>query len=157
MLPGHTGRVNIIDTRANLVAVTVLLESTEQFHVTLGSLNRNNVCVQSLDRREDVVEVGVTEVRVGLSVILNTSSGQAERVNCPGEVTFPIASAKRELQNKVRRVYESANGITYTFTNSGFVDLDGVDTSFFEINDFITEGKSKLLRLNLARDVNTRE
>lgn len=35
LLRGNTGRVNIVDTRTNLVRVTELLECGEEFHVTL--------------------------------------------------------------------------------------------------------------------------
>jgi len=47
--------------------------------------------------------------------------------------------------------------LTYSFTNSGLIDLDGADTSLLEINDFIAESKGKLLRLQFPGDIGTRE
>jgi hypothetical protein len=45
----------------------------------------------------------------------------------------------------------------YAFTDSRLVDLDGVNASLLEIDDLVTEGKSKLLGLELTADISTGE
>ena len=65
-LGGNTRRVDVVNTRADLVGVAVLLEGLEQLEVALGRLDGDDVGVKTLDGGEDVIEVGVAEVRVGL-------------------------------------------------------------------------------------------
>lgn len=98
------------------------------------------ISVKSLDRGEDVSKVGVTEVGVDLDVVLNTRGGESERVNGPGEVVVPVGLSERK-----------------TLSDSGLVHLDSLDTSVGEVNDLVSEGKSKLLRLNLLGDIGSRE
>ena len=52
-----TRGVDIIDTRANLVGVSIMFEGVEKLHVSLGSLDGDNVSIKTLDGGEDVVEV----------------------------------------------------------------------------------------------------
>jgi hypothetical protein len=47
--------------------------------------------------------------------------------------------------------------MTYSFANSGLIDLDSTDTSLLEVDNLITEGKSKLLGLQLPRNISTGE
>ena len=47
--------------------------------------------------------------------------------------------------------------LTYTLTDSRLIDLDSLDASLLEINDFVTKSESKLSRLRLLGDVGTRE
>ena len=54
--------MDVINTRANLVGVSVMLEGVEEFHVGLGGLNRDNVSIKALDGREDVVKIRVAEM-----------------------------------------------------------------------------------------------
>ena len=42
-------------------------------------------------------------------------------------------------------------------TNGRFVNLDGKDSSFFKVQDLVTEGESKLFRLDLTGDIDARE
>jgi len=58
----NTRRMDVINTRADLVGVAIMLEGVEKFHVALGGLDRDDVSIKTLDRREDVVEIRVTEV-----------------------------------------------------------------------------------------------
>jgi len=132
--------VDIIDTRTNLVRVSVSLEGVEQLHVTLGSLDRDDVSIQGLDGWEDVVKVRVAEMRVGLGLVAYTGSGELEGASGPFEVGVPVCTAERE-----------------TFTKSRLVDLDGSDTGRFEVDDFVPEGKSELLGLECTGDIGTRE
>jgi hypothetical protein len=52
-----TRRVDIIDTRTNLVRVPVMFEGVEKLHVGLGGFDRDDISIKTLDRGEDVVEV----------------------------------------------------------------------------------------------------
>ena len=90
--------MDIVNTRTNLVGVSVMLEGLKQLHVALGCLDRDDVGIQTLDGREDIIKVGVAEVRVSLGGIGNTSSGEAEGINGPGEVAIPISTTERELK-----------------------------------------------------------
>ena len=93
-----TRRVDIVNTRTDLVRISVVLEGLEQLHVALGRLDRDDIGIQALDRREDIIEIGVTEVRVGLGGIGNASSGETEGINGPGEIVIPISTTKRKLE-----------------------------------------------------------
>lgn len=100
LLAGNTRRVDVVDTRANVVLVAELLEGTKQLHVALGGFDGDDIGIETLDGREDVVEVGVAEVGVGLSVVTNTGGGQTEGVDSPGEVAVPIAAAEWQLRGR---------------------------------------------------------
>jgi len=140
LLPRDTRGVDVVDTRADLVGVAVLLEGMQELHVTLRSFDRDDIGIETLDRGEDVIEVGVAEVRVGLKGVGNTSSRELERVNGPLEVTVPINASERQ-----------------PFTDSRLVDLDGVDTGLLEVDNFIAEGQCELLGLHLTGNICTRE
>lgn len=90
--------MNVVNTGTDLVGVSVLLEGVEQLHVTLGSLDGDDIGIETLDRREDIVKVRVTEVGVSLQSIGNTSSRELEGVNCPLEIAVPINATKRKLE-----------------------------------------------------------
>lgn len=140
LLSGNSGRVDVVDTGADLVRVSVVSESLEQLQVGLGSFDRDDVGVQSLDGREDVGKVGVAEVRVDLSRVLNTGSSESERVDGPGQVVVPVNLSQGQ-----------------TFTDGGFIDLDGVDTGVLQVDDFISEGQGQLLGLDLSRNIGSGE
>ena len=135
-----TGRVDVVYTRANLVRVSVRLECAEEFHIALGCLDGDDIGIETFDGGEDVIEVRVAEMRVCLGGVLDTCRRETEGVNCPCEIVIPVFAAERE-----------------TFTDSRLINLNGVDASGFEVNDFVTEGKGKLLRLDLAGHVDTGE
>lgn len=48
-------------------------------------------------------------------------------------------------------------GCTYTLTDGRLIDLDGLDSSLFEVNDFVTESKGELPGLHLLGNIGTRE
>lgn len=98
LLARDTGRVDIVDTGPDLVGVTELLEGREQLEVRLGRLDGDDVRIKTLDRGEDVVEVGVAEVRVGLGRVSDTGGGELEGVDSPGEVAVPVDAAERKLR-----------------------------------------------------------
>lgn len=97
----NTRRVDVVDTGTDLVGVTILLERMQQFHVTLGELDGNDISVKALDRWEDIIKVRVAEVRVSLSNIRNTSSGKFERVDSPLQVLIPIGTTQWQLNAKI--------------------------------------------------------
>lgn len=140
LLSGNSGRVDVVDTGTDFVRVTVVSESLEQLQVGLGGFDRDDIGVQSLDRGEDVGKVRVTEVRVDLGRVLNTGSGESERVDSPGQVVLPVNLSQRQ-----------------TFSDSGFVDLDGVDTSVLQVDDFVSKSQGQLLGLDFSRDIGSGE
>jgi hypothetical protein len=132
--------MDIIDTRPNLVAIPVLLERLKQLHVALASLDGDNISIKSLDGGEDIVEVTIAEMGVCLCAVRNTSGGETERVHSPCQVGVPVRSAERE-----------------SFTDSGLVNLNGINARLFKIDDLISESKSDLLSLDFSGDVGARE
>jgi len=107
LLRRHARRVDVVHTGANLVRVSELLERREELHVALGRLNGDDVCVEALNRREDVVEVGVAEVGVRLRGVGDSSRRQLEGVDSPFEVGVPVDAAERQTFTNRRRTYSS--------------------------------------------------
>lgn len=70
--------MDVVDTGADGVGVAVVLEGVEQLQVSLGGLDGDDIGVETLDGGEDVVEVGVAEVRVGLGLVLEAGGGELE-------------------------------------------------------------------------------
>lgn len=117
----------IIQSRSNGISVLVLLESTQQLQIRAGILNSDNISIQILDRLENVIEIRVTKVRVNLSLILDSSARQQERVDSPLQVLTPTALTQGQ-----------------TFTDSRLVNLNDTDASLLQINNLLTESKSQL-------------
>ena len=140
LLRGDTGRVDVVDTGANLVGVSVGLEDIEELEVGLGSLDGDDIGIESLDGGEDVSEVRVTEVGVDLDVVLNTRGGESERVDGPLEVGVPVLLSERE-----------------TLSDGGLIDLDGLDAGVGEVDDLVSKSEGELLRLNLLGDIGSGE
>ena len=97
LLAGDARRVNVVDTGADLVGVAEALEGVEQLQVALGRLDGDDIGIKVLDGAEDVVEVGVAEVGVGLQSIGDTGGGELEGRKSPREVSLPVNLAEREL------------------------------------------------------------
>lgn len=110
----NTRRVNIIDTGANLVGVAVVLEGVKEFHVSLGSLDRDNISVEALDGWEDIIEVRVAEVGVSLEGVANTSGGKLEGVNGPLEVSIPVSTTERKLVEIMLIIEDMENNLIHT-------------------------------------------
>jgi hypothetical protein len=141
LLAGNTGRVDVVDTRSDVSGVSRVNEDAEELGVRLAVLNGQDVSIESGNGVEEVLELGVTEVRVDLGSILNTGGGQLEGIDGPLKVGVTLlARAERK-----------------TLTKSGLIDLNDVDASLLEVNDFVAEGKSELLSLNRLVNVVTRE
>lgn len=140
LLSWNSGRVDVVNTWADLVRVAVRLEDVEQLEVGLGSLDRDDVGVQSLDRGEDVSKVRVAEVRVDLDVVLDTRRRESERVDGPGQVVVPVSLSEGQ-----------------TLSDSWLIDLDGLDAALGEVDDLVSESESELLGLDLLGDVGSGE
>jgi len=96
-------RVDIVNTRTDLVSISIVLEGLEQLHVALRRLDGDDIGIQTLDGWEDIIEVGVAEVRVGLGGIGDASGGETEGVDGPGEVVIPIRTTERKLKGGNRQ------------------------------------------------------
>jgi hypothetical protein len=68
LLSRNMGRVDVVHAGTNLVGVAVLFERLQKFHITLGGFNRDDISVETLDRRENVVKVEVRVAEVGMSL-----------------------------------------------------------------------------------------
>jgi len=75
-----------------------MFEGVEELHVGLGGFDRDDISIKTLDGRENVVEVRVAKVRVGLELVSNTGGGELEGVNSPLEVGVPVRAAERQLK-----------------------------------------------------------
>ncbi|CAI6097068.1 unnamed protein product [Clonostachys chloroleuca] len=141
LLAGNTRGVDVVDTRANVARVSLVDEDLEELGIRLAVLDRENISVKSSNSMEEVLELRVAEVRVDLSVVLDTSSAESESLDGPVEVgSTLLAGAERE-----------------TLTESRLIDLDDTDTGVLEVNNLVTESKSKLLSLDGLVDIVTRE
>lgn len=141
LLTGNTGRVDVIDTGADVTGIGRVDEDTEELGVRLAVLNGQDISIEGGDGVEEVLELGVAEVGVDLGGILNTGGGELESLDSPLEVGVALlASAERE-----------------TLTESGLIDLDDVDTGLLEVDNLVAESQSKLLSLDGLVNVVTRE
>lgn len=69
----------------------------------------------------------------------------------------PSLHGEEEAIALLARSYLLFHHQTYALTDGRFIDLDGFDASFLEVNHFIPQSQSKLLRLQLAGHVSTGE
>lgn len=133
--------MDVVDTRSDVTGVGLVLEDPQELSIRLGVLNGENIGVKGSNGVEEVLELRVTEVRVDLGVVLDTSGGKTESLDGPVKVGLTLLSGtERE-----------------TLTESGLVDLDDVDTGSLEIDDLVTESKSELLSLDGLVNVITGE
>jgi len=140
-LAWDTGRVDIVDTGANVAGVGFIDEDLEKLGIALAVLNAENIGIESGNGMEEVLELGVAEMRVDLGRVLDARGRELERVNGPRQVVLAFTpGAKRQ-----------------TLAKSGLVDLDDVDAGFLEVDDFVSECESKLLCLDGLVNVIPRE
>ena len=133
--------MDVVDTWADVAWVGFVNEDLEQFRITLTVLDGQNVGVQRRDGMEEILELGVAEVRVDLGRVRDTSGGEAESLDGVGEVVLTLAALSK---------WE-------TLTKGGLIDLDDVDACGFEVNDLVTQSKSELLSLLGLVDIVTWE
>ena len=62
LLRGNTGRVDVVDTGADVAGVSLILEDLEELCVGLRVLNGENIGVERSDGVEEVLELRVAEV-----------------------------------------------------------------------------------------------
>ncbi|KAI6768810.1 hypothetical protein HG531_010999 [Fusarium graminearum] len=141
LLAGDTRRVDVVDTRSDVAGILRVDKDTEELGIGLAVLNGEDIGIKSSDGVEEVLEFRVTEVRVDLSGILDTSGGEAESLDSPLEVGVTLLTG--------------AEG--KTLTESGLIDLDDIDAGLLKVDDLVTEGKSKLLSLDGLVDIVTGE
>jgi len=141
LLAGNSGRVDVVDTGTDVSGVVLVNEDLEELSVTLAVLDGEDISVEGGDGVEEVLELRVTEVRVNLSGVLDTSSRKLEAVYGPVEVSLTLlAGTERE-----------------TLTESRLVNLDDVNTGSLKINNLVAESESKLLSLDGLVNIVTRE
>jgi hypothetical protein len=76
-------------------------EDLQELGIRLGVLDGQDVGIQSADGVEEVLELRVTEVRVDLSGVLDTSSRELEAVDGPLQVGITLlARAKGKTLTK---------------------------------------------------------
>lgn len=132
LLRRNTWGVDVIDTWADVAWVSLIDEDLQELSIRLRVLDGENIGVKSGDGVEEVLELGVTEVRVDLGRVLNTGGRQAESLDSPGEVLSALLSGAE---------WE-------TLTESWLIDLNDGDTGSLKVDDLVAEGKSKLLSLD---------
>lgn len=67
LLAWDTRRVDIVDTRTDVTRIRLIDEDLEKLGIRLAVLDGENISIKSSDGVEEVLELGVTEVRVDLS------------------------------------------------------------------------------------------
>ena len=58
--------MDVVDTRADVARVSLVNKDLEELGIGLAVLNGENIGIQSSNGVEEVLELGVAEVRVGL-------------------------------------------------------------------------------------------
>lgn len=133
--------MDVVNTGANVTRVGLVDEDLEELSIRLAVLNGQDIGIESGNGVEEVLELGVAEVRVDLSAIGDTSSGQLEGVNSPLKVgNTGVTGAEGK-----------------TLTESGLVDLDHSDASGLKVNNLVAESESELLSLDGLVDIVTGE
>jgi hypothetical protein len=141
LLAGDTRGVDVVDTRADVAGVGLVDEDLEELGIGLAVLDGQDVGIEGGNGVEEVLELGVAEVRVDLGRVLDTSSAETESLDGPVEVGSALLAG---TEGK-------------TLTEGRLVDLDDVDASRLEVDDLVAEGKSKLLSLDGLVNVVTGE
>ena len=89
--------MDVVDTRANVTGVLLVLEDLQELGVALGVLNRQNVSIERSDGVEEVLELRVAEVRVGLQGVGDTGSSELEGFDSPLEIGIPVRPSEGKL------------------------------------------------------------
>lgn len=140
-LRGNTGGVDVVDTRADVPRVSFFGEDLQQLGVRFAVLNGQDISIEGSDGVEEVLEFGITEVRVHLRSVSNTGGGQLESRNGPLDVSL---AGRAGAQRK-------------TLTQSRLIDLNDLHTSGLEVDNLITQSQSKLLSLHALVNIVTGE
>mmetsp|Transcript_18854 Transcript_18854/g.34198 ORF Transcript_18854/g.34198 Transcript_18854/m.34198 type:complete len:615 (-) Transcript_18854:549-2393(-) len=121
--------MDVVQSGSNSIGVSVLLEGGQELEVALAVLDGDDVRVQGLDGREDVVEVRVAHVGVDLGFVLQVGStnGDLERAGGPLQILLPVRLTQGQ-----------------TLTDSGLIHLDDLDAGLFKIQNLLTDGDGQL-------------
>ena len=121
--------MDVVDARADLVGIFVLLESLQQLGAGSRILDRDHVGVHALDDLQHIVEFAVAHVRVDLCGIAHARGREPEGIDRPLEVLRPIGAAQRQ-----------------PFAQRRLVDLNHADPRGFQIQDLVADREGELLR-----------
>src|SRR5712691_5404205 len=124
----HAGRVNVVDTGADLVRILVLFEALQQLGTGTGALDRDHVRIHALDDAQHVVELAVAHMRVNLRGVAHTCRREAERIDGPLQIARPVRAAQRQ-----------------TLAEGRLVDLNHPDAGRLEVDHLIADGQGDLL------------
>src|SRR5882762_3834007 len=130
----HAGRVNVVNTGADLVRVLVLFEALQQLGTRTGALDRDHVRIHALDDAQHVVELAVAHMRVNLRRVAHTCRREAERIDGPSQIGGPVRAAQRQ-----------------TLAEGRLVDLNHPDAGRLEVDHLVADGEGDLLRGFRAR------
>ena len=126
--------MDIVNARSDFVRISEIGKSFQERHITTAGFQRDHVSVKTRDIRHDIVEFGITHVRMNLRIVADTGRSDTESTTCPIQISLPVLAAQRQ-----------------TFTQSRFINLDNADTGFFKIGHFITNRQSDLVGDNRSR------
>lgn len=133
--------MDVVDTGADVAGVLRVDKHAEELGIRLAVLDGQDIGIEGGDGVEEVLELGVAEVRVDLGGVLNASGCKTESIDSPLEVGIALAAGtERE-----------------TLTEGRLIDLDDVDAGLLEVDDLVTKGQSKLLGLDGLVNVVTGE
>ena len=141
LLRGDTGRVDVVDTRADVAGVGLIFEDLEELGIALAVLDGEDVGIEGRNGVEEVLELGVAEVRVDLGRVLDASTSELEGGDGPLEVLLTLGALSERK----------------TLTEGGLIDLDDVDAGGLKVNHLVAEGECELLSLDRLVDVVTGE
>ena len=93
-----------------------------------GGLDGDYVGIHGGNGLDDIVELGITHVRVDLGVVDHARGTQTEGSHRPLEIVLPLSLTQGQA-----------------FAQGGLVDLDHLDTGALEILHLVAQGKGDLL------------
>src|SRR5712691_2328327 len=123
----HAGRVDVVDTRPDLVWILVLFESLQELRAGACVLDRDHIRIHALDHPQHVVELAVAHVRVNLRAVTHPRGRQAEGVHRPLQVGGPIGAPQRQ-----------------SFPQGGLIDLNHPYARGLEIEHLVANRQREL-------------
>src|SRR6266566_811372 len=130
----HARRVNVVDTRTDLIRILVFPERVQELGPGPRALDGDRIGVHALDHADDVVEFAVAHVGVDLRLVLHPGGRQAERVDRPILVRGPVHPPQRQAFDAFR-----------------LVDLNHADPRRLEVAHLVPDRERQLLRRLRAR------
>ena len=121
--------MDVVNARPDFVRIFEAAESFEQLHIRTRGLYRDDIGVQRGDRREYVVELRITHVRVDLHVVHHAGTRDAKRAHRPLKIFVPLRFLERQPLAKGR-----------------LIDLYHADTGLLEIGHLFPDRQRDLQR-----------